>query len=74
MINWMDIIVAREYHQELSREAEKARLVRQLMAGNDKPRTWQRISDLVFRNNQKKQPARSKAQDRKQACLAKESG
>ncbi len=73
MINWLDIVVAQEYHQDLLRQAEKERLIRQLKTDSNKPRTWQHISELVFGNNQKKQPARDKTQGRKRACLAKES-
>ncbi len=73
MINWLDIMVARECQQDLLRQVEKERLIRQLKTDSNKPRTWQHISDLVFGNNQKKQPARDRTQGRKRACLVKES-
>ena len=41
--------VQQERHKDLLREAEKARLIKQALAGRPKSAVWQRISDLFSR-------------------------
>lgn len=48
MMIWSDITAIQEHHQELLREAEKERLVRQLLVKRNKPSLWQNISNLIF--------------------------
>jgi hypothetical protein len=36
MLNWQDVLARQERHQDLLREAEQERLVRQMVAGRDR--------------------------------------
>ncbi len=57
---WMDYAVKQEQRQDWLREAEKERLIRQIMAECKKSVTWQSMKDLML-GITKRQPASQEA-------------
>jgi hypothetical protein len=46
MLSWKDEKVRQEHYQELLREAEQERLIRQAMAAREEPAVWEKVKGL----------------------------
>lgn len=57
MMSWKDIVMAQEHRKDLLREAEEARLVRQLSRGNERTTLWQKVRSFFAAGGEKETPA-----------------
>ena len=54
MLSWKDVMMAQEHRQDLLREAEEARLVKELNSDDEGKSVWQKVKGLFFGANEKK--------------------